>query len=77
MFEFRYVFLKCEQIKVLVEHPVVPTMQGNAVIVDIAGNVYLLMQFLVSPCSVQLETVCSHSHTVTFFATFSALLCIF
>lgn len=29
---FRYVFLKYEQIKVLVEHPVVPTMQGNAVI---------------------------------------------
>ena len=72
--------LESVHIEVLVEHPVVPAVQGDTVVdgtpkrptrtekssvrssayVDIASNVYLLMQFLVPPCVVQLESVCSH-----------------
>jgi hypothetical protein len=46
------------------------------VVVDVASDIYLLMQFFVSPCSVQLEPVCSHGCTITFFVMFSVLLCI-
>ena len=80
MLELRNVFLERIHIEVLVEHTVVPTVQGNAVVdgtpkrptrtekssvrssayVDIASDIYLLMQFFVSPCPVQLEPVCSH-----------------
>ena len=62
LFELREMFLERIHIEVLVEHTVVPTMQGNAVVVDIASNVYLPMQFLVSPRIVQLEPVCSHDY---------------
>ena len=59
-------------IQVLVEHTIVPTVQGDTVVdgtpkrptrtenssvrssayVDVASDIYLLMQFLVSPCLV-------------------------
>ena len=76
LFELREMFLERIHIEVLVEHPVVPAVQGDTVVVDVASDIYLLMQFFVSPCPVQLEPVCSHGCTITFFVMFSVLLCI-
>ena len=65
LFELCQMFLESVYIEVLVEHTIVPTVQDNTVVIDIASDIYLLMQFLVSPCPVQLEPVCSHDNMRT------------
>jgi hypothetical protein len=53
--------LKFGTVQVFTPHPVVPTMQGNAVVIDYPSSINRLLEVSIPLVTVELELQCFHT----------------